>query len=231
MMRIAVFCLILLSIRSIVSGQQVFKGGKFCEEGATGYTSRSVFDSIGNCFFIGKQGYKWMSDTFELSDRKFNFFYGKWVFNPKNRMVTTIAHDSFSLVTVKEISASNSSGIKSIRVKDFYGYPVKRFQVYGFISDTVVVKIKSDPITGVLTLNTFTTKKIYIPGIEDPLSTTSLAEETELNYIIPSSLIIVLPPFIRYDPEYRYKINEDNYTWIKPKLLPYGKYWMTLCDF
>jgi len=211
--------------------QNKFTGGKFCEEGASNYTGRSVFDSLGNCFFIGQQGYDWEFDTSDRRGESFYAFYGKWAYNTKTNIVTTTVYDSFPLVKVTSTSASNFSGIKTLRARDNYGKTVYQFHVYRLIYDTILVKVLSDSTSGELKLNISEIQRIYIPGIEKPINTDNLSEELVLEYIIPSDLIKILPPIIFNEPKYRYKIRETNYKWEKPTLFPHGKYWMTLCEF
>ena len=220
--------------------QNKFVGGKFCEQGASPYTSFSVFDSLGNCFFIGfpngNRIYtdpKHNKDTFNIKDNESEFitYYGNWKYSAKSIQVTVKSHDSIPLVQMSSTSYQNLSGIKNFTATDVYGKKIMRFRFFRLYSDSIFVPIYSDSSTGILRLDKFNIDKVYIPGLDAWIITDTLPSECNLDFAIPSSLVIYLSPINKHYEGYRNKIIESVFKWEKPTLYPHGKYWLYLCDF
>ncbi len=215
-------------------------GGKFCEEGATSYTSRSIFDSLGNCYFIGyPNGYsmhmnqKYNKDTFNIKNDRdgFTSHYGTWKYSSQTNQVTISTHDSVPLVEFRSLSNQTGLPVKTFSAIDVYGRKVFRFRFFILANNSTLVPIWSDSAIGILKLYENEFDKLYIPGIDGEINTNELRNESELKFAIPSQLVIYLTPTNKHYKDYRKEIQTAIYTWKKPQLLPNGKYWLSLCDF
>ncbi len=224
---------IFLVLSFVVFSQNKFVGGKFCENGVSPSQSHSIFDSLGNYFSIGDDGQgKSSEDTFYLAAMNSVFYssFGKWSYNIKNSQVVRDTHDSIPLVEIGSPDL-NSSGVKKFTATDFYGKKIYRFRFFVFISETEVVEIRSDNLSGILKVDISSYSQIIIPGLDNPIMSNTLLGDYNIRYAVPVELVYNLRPINKHYQEHRNEVYRTIFRWSGSRLKPQGKFWLYLCDF